>query len=154
MTLHEMNVRAVKNSVVVSALAVMAAGVLSGCAFDAATDPTSTLDGRIDSLVSAHTAYPKWSDFPAAPTDMPSAEQIRSEVEKLEVADTRLNEEVAAVDWQLDEDPAQFISDVRAKVDSVQVEAPTVETQAEIDAFAIRARERAAPPPPVDRPLR
>lgn len=154
MTLPEMNVHVVKNSLVLSALCLGGAVLLSACAFDPVTDPSSTIDGRIDSLVAGNASYPKWSDFPAKPEPMPAASYIQAEVQKLELADARLTQEVASVDWQLDGNAENFVNEVRAKMAQIPVEAPTAESVAEVDSYAERLRARAMAPPPVDRPLR
>jgi len=72
MTGLKMNASAMKNA---ARAAVMGGLLLSGaCAapFQAAMDPQAPLSDRIQHLVDVNRAYPRWADFPAAPTDVPA----------------------------------------------------------------------------------
>jgi len=64
-----------------------------------------------------------------------------------------LGREVAAIDWELG-DTEQFVTSIRQRLNADNVEIPTADTPAQIEAFAASLRERAKAPPPVDRPLR
>lgn len=129
------------------------ATALSGCAglFDARTDARSPLAPRIQALVDANREYPRWADFPRQVEPAPDPMVIAQQVNTLKVSGGALNGEAARIDWTLTDDPAAFAADVRQQVDAAQVAPVTQETQAEIDAFAARLRERGRAPPPVDR---
>ncbi|WP_406851551.1 hypothetical protein WEU32_08110 [Brevundimonas sp. BH3] len=126
---------------------------LSACAFDPPADPASPLATRIDSLVSANRDYPRWQDFPDAPVNVPDAASVRVAVSSLEASQGELGREVAAIDWELG-DTEQFVTSIRQRLNADNVEIPTADTPAQIEAFAASLRERAKAPPPVDRPLR
>lgn len=131
--------------------ALGAAGV-SGCvgSFNPQTDPTSPLAPRVQALVDANREYPRWEDFPKASEPVVTA-QIAERVGGLESTGSGLADEVARMEWQTTGDPEVFARDVQSRVQAVQVAPATQETQAEIDAFARRTRERGRAPPPVDR---
>lgn len=154
MTMNEMNARVLKKSVVLSLLCGSGAALLSACAFNAPTDPNSPLDARIEALVAENSAYPKLEEFPAPPVGVPTAAEVKAQVQRLAATENRLSGEVAGIDWQDDQDADAYAAQVRRRVDEAVVNAPTPETPAEIEAFAQQLRERAKAPPPVDRPMR
>ena len=152
MNVRDMNVNLVK--IVLQPVAVVSLGVgLSACAFDPPADPASPLATRIDSLVSANRDYPRWQDFPDAPVNVPDAASVRVAVSGLEASQGELGREVAAIDWELG-DTEQFVTSIRQRLNADNVEIPTADTPAQLEAFAASLRERAKAPPPVDRPLR
>ncbi|WP_312137126.1 hypothetical protein [Brevundimonas sp.] len=147
-----MNVNLVK--IVLQPVAVVSLCVgLSACAFDPPADPASPLATRIDSLVSANRDYPRWQYFPDAPVNVPDAASVRVAVSGLEASQGELAREVAAIDWELG-DTEQFVTSIRQRLNADNVEIPTADTPAQIEAFVASLRERAKAPPPVDRPLR
>ncbi len=133
--------------------AVLLTGALSACAglYDPVTDATSPVAPRVQALVDANREYPRWADFPRSVDPVPEPMAIAAQVNTLRVTGGALAGEVSRIDWTLTDDPAVFAAGVRARVDSVAVSPVTQETQAEIDAFVRRARERGRAPPPVDR---
>jgi len=133
--------------------AAVLSGALSGCvgAFDPETDPTSPLVPRIQALVDANREYPRWEDFPRNAAPPPPAADMGQRVAALQSTGSNLSDEVARLEWLTDGDAEGFARDVRARVDAVPVAPVTQETQAEIDAFARRLRERGRAPPPIDR---
>lgn len=131
------------------------AGALAGLgacagAFDPATDPTSPVAPRVQALVDANREYPRWADFPKSSEPLPEPVEIASRVETLRGASGDLAAEAARIDWQLG-DPTAFAAEVNSRVDSQAISPVTAETQAEVEAFAERTRQRGAAPPPVDR---
>lgn len=146
-----MNAPTRKISVVLSVVAL--AGGLGACAgsFDPATDSESPIAPRVQALVEANREYPRWADFPRSAEPMPEPVAIAAEVNTLRVTGGSLAGEVARIDWQITEDPAAFAAAVQARIDSVTVAPVTQETQAEIDEFVRRSRDRGRAPPPVDR---
>ena len=126
--------------------------LLAGCAgaFDATTDQASPVAPRVQALVDANREYPRWADFPRA-TPAPEPAQIAVQVNTLRASGGALAGEVSRIDWQLTGDPDAYAAEVRTRVDAVQVDPVSARTQAEIEDFARRARERGRAPPPVDR---
>ena len=133
--------------------AVVASGGLTACAgsFDPVTDASSPIAPRVQALVEANRAYPSWADFPKALEPLPELVAIAAQVNTLRVTGGALAGEVSRIDWQVTDDPAAFAAAVQARVDSVQVSPVTQETQAEIDDFVRRTRERGRAPPPIER---
>lgn len=122
-----------------------------GCvgSFDPETDATSPLAPRIQELVDQKREYPRWADFPAAPTDLPEPAQVAANVQALNADSSVLAAQVAGIDWTLDSDPAVFVASVQQRFDPAPIGAQTPE---EVEAFAEALRRRAAAPPPIDRP--
>lgn len=150
----EMNVRTLKKSVVFPALCLAGTGLLSACAFNPATDPTSPLSAQVQQLVDAHQQYPDLANFPAAPVDVPTTDSVRLAVEGLKNSENALDRQVSSIDWQFTEDAEVTAAQIRQLFGDMPVAPPTAETPAEIEAFAQSLRDRAKAPPPIDRPLR
>ena len=133
--------------------AAVASGGLTACAgsFDPAMDTRSPIASRVQALVDANREYPRWADFPRAVEPIPEPVAIAAQVNTLRVTGGTLAGEVSRIDWQTTEDPAAFAAAVQARIDSVQVAPVTQETQAEIDEFVRRTRERGRAPPPIER---
>ena len=129
-------------------------GALTACATNPRTDPSSQLAPRIEQLVAEKRDYPRLEDFPPAPVNVPDVAHVRAEVGQLEQSRTGLGREVAAIDWTLEENAEVYVSAIRARLAQDQVEIPTANTPAEIEAFAESLRQRAKAPPPIDRPVR
>lgn len=125
---------------------------LTACAgaFDATTDADSPVAPRVQALVDANRGYPRWADFPRAEAP-PAPQAVAAQVNTLKVSAGALAGEVSRIQWTLPEDPEAFAAETRARVGSVPVAPATAETQAEIEAFERRARERGRAPPPIDR---
>lgn len=154
MTGPEMNGPLAKKSRAAFLAAALAA--LGGCValgpFDTETDQTSPVAARVDALIAANRDYPRWQDFPARPTDIPSPDAIRAEVSGLSNSQAELAADVGAIDWAMDEDPNVFADRTRQAVDpGAAAPVDTQRTQAEIDAFAEELRQRGTAPPPVPR---
>lgn len=133
-------------------LALAVGGVLGGCAdrFAARTETASPLAPRIQALVDANRRYPRWEDFPPAPTDLPEPTQVAANVRGLESQGGALAEETARIDWTLG-DAETLAAETRAQVGDVPVSPDSARTAAEIEALAQDLRERAKAPPPIDR---
>ena len=113
-------------------------------------EAVSPLAPAIQELVDANRRYPRWEDFPARPVDVPTSEAIAGQVAGLRGQSTALTQQTAAIDWTL-EDPGGFAEAVRSRVEAARPSASTVQTQADVEAFAQRLRDRAVAPPPIDR---
>jgi hypothetical protein len=134
--------------------ALLLTGGLTACvtsAFDPATDASSPIAPRVQALVDANRGYPQWADFPTSSEPLPTPVAIAAQVNTLRVTNAGLAGEVARIDWQTTGDPAAYAAEVQARVNAVPVAPVTAETQAEMDAFIARTRERGRAPPPVDR---
>ena len=125
-----------------------------GCvgSFDPQTDATSPLAPRIQELVDTHRAYPRWADFPAAPTDLPPPPQVAAAVGTLNADSGALATQVAGIDWTLDSDPAAFVESINRRFDPARMAPIGAQTPDEVEVFAESLRRRAAAPPPIDRP--
>lgn len=132
--------------------AILAAGsMLGGCAGAFEADRSdSPIAAQVQSLVDANRTYPRWADFPKTSTDTPAPAEVATRVAALGGADSRLQGEVARIEWRLG-DPAVFESDVRARLAAVQISPATRQTEAEIEAWAAGLRERGKAPPPIPR---
>ena len=89
---------------------LLLAGLCAACVaspFDRAADPSSPAAARVNELASANTAYPRWEDFPAEPTNVPTAADIRNGVLGLQASETRLNTQLAALQWTLGPDDGE-----------------------------------------------
>ena len=132
------------------AAAMVALGACAG-ALEAQTDPTSPVAPRVQALVDANREYPRWADFPQSSGPGPEPAEVAAQVDSLKASSGALADDVARIEWTLNEDPAAFAAAVQARVDAVQVAPVTQETAAEIEAFARQARERGRAPPPIAR---
>lgn len=150
MTASEMN--APIRKIAALAIAICGTAGLTACAgaFDATTDASSPVAPRVQALVDANREYPHWADFPRAAA-APEPRAVAAQVNTLKVSAGALAGEVARIEWQQTGDPETFAAETRAQVEAVPVAPATAETQAEIEAFANRARERGRAPPPIDR---
>lgn len=134
--------------------AIVAGPALSACigSFDPETDPTSPLAPRVQALVDANRAYPRWENFPRSAEAPPSPTEIAARVGALETTSGELAGAVSRLEWDAPADAEALAAETRARVNAVPVAPATQETQAEIEDFARRTRERGRAPPPVDRP--
>lgn len=134
-------------------LLAVCASALTACAssFNPRTDETSPVAARVQALVDANREYPRWTDFPKSTEPAPTPTAIAAEVNTLRVTRGALAGEVARIDWTLTDDPAAFAEALRARVAATAIAPVTQQTQAEIDEYLRRARERGRAPPPVTR---
>lgn len=153
MTGVEMNASGAKKPMFAAVLAVgvLLGAPLSGCAgaFKTGSAPDSPLSERIQQMVDGNRAYPDWSDFPAAPTDVPDAAAVAARVDGLARTGQDASRAAAAIEWTRD-DPATYAAAVRRRMDAARMAPGTARTAAEVEAFARSLRERAEPPPPID----
>ena len=145
-----MNASLSKKMILIAAVAISAS--LAGCIGGSAskTEPVSPLAPRVQELVDANRHYPRWEDFPAAPTDLPPVAQVAANTQRLQNDSTTLNSEIARIDWTLT-DPEGLAAETAAAVRFVPVSPDAARTQADIEAFAQSLRDRAKAPPPLDR---
>ena len=133
--------------------AVVASGGLAACAgsFAPDTEASAPIAPRVQALVDANRKHPVWVDFPGVNEPLPEPVVIAAQVNTLRVTSGALAGEVSRIDWQTTGDPADFVTAVQARIDSVEVAPVTQETLAELEDFVHRTRERGRAPPPVDR---
>lgn len=134
-------------------LAALAAS-MGGCvgSFDPHTDTASPLAPRIQQLVDSHDRYPRWEDFPTASTDTPSAAYVAQKVEGMARVNQSLAAQVLAIDWTTNPDPRVFEAMVQRQFDPAAMGPIGPQTTPEIEALADSLRQKATPPPPIDRP--
>lgn len=139
--------------IAVAALVASLAGTLSGCAgrFDPATDASSPVGPRVQALVDANREYPRWADFPKVTEPLPTPVAIGARVDALRTGSSELAAAASRLDWQTTGDPDALAAEVQARVAATPVAPVSAESQAEIEAFVRRTRERGRPPPPIDR---
>ena len=125
---------------------------LTACAgsFVAETDAQSPLAPRVQQIVDAHRVYPRWSDFPATPTDPPRPIELAARVETLNASGAALDGEAARLQWTLS-DPEAFAVQVNRRIQALPVSPTSAQTREEIEALAERLRQRSTAPPPVPR---
>jgi hypothetical protein len=152
MTGVEMNVFLSKKTILLAMTGLLLPA--GGCvgSFDPQTDATSPLAPRIQQLVDANRNYPRWADFPAAPTDVPQPAQVAANVSRLNADSGALAGQVAKIDWTMDSDPTAFIESIQRRFDPTKMAPIGAQTPEEVEAFAETLRRRAAAPPPIDRP--
>lgn len=155
MTDPEMNVSPKKilaRMMAVGLIGVAGLAGLGACAgpFTAETDSLSPVAPRVQQLVDANREYPRWEDFPKAPTDLPQPVQVAARVNTLNESSGGLADEVSRIEWTLG-DAAAFESGVASRIDAQQMAPVTAQTGADIEAYAQAQRERAKAPPPIDR---
>lgn len=136
-----------------AALAACLAGTLSACAgrFDPDTDASSPVAPRVQALVEANREYPRWSDFPKVVEPLPQPMAIAAQVNALKIGGAALAADVSRLDWQGTGDPEGLAAEARARVAATPVAPVSAQSQAEIEEYVRRARERGRAPPPVDR---
>jgi len=146
-----MNVRLAKK-IVLSGSALGLAAAMTGCvgSFDPATDAASPVAPRVQALVDANRAYPRWEDFPKAPQGLPQPVEVAARVNTLSATGGALAGEAARIEWTLG-DAATFEREVNSRIDASQMSPVTARTAADVEAFAAAIRDRAKAPPPIDR---
>ncbi len=151
MNAPEMNARQAKK-IAVSIVGLLGLATVGGCAgaFDPPTDATSPVAPRVQALVDANREYPRWADFPRSNDPLPQPVEVAAQVGALRSGSDSLAAEAARIEWTMT-DPAAFSAEVNSRIDQQQISPVTAETQAEVEAFAQRTRQRGTAPPPVDR---
>lgn len=112
----------------------------------AQVDPGSPIAARAEAAARAKAPRRKFSDIPAMPKDVPSADQVRAAVVAQERAGDALIKAVAPNTWEL-KDTEGYADKARRDVKAPAFEAPTDADRANTDAFARAARGRASAPP-------
>lgn len=142
-----MNAPFAKKMIVLAA--VMPGLVLAACAGTSNDGAGAPLEPRIAALVAENRDYPRWADFPAS-TPAPEPVEVAARVNTLHVSGAALEGEASRIAWTLSDSEA-FAREVAARVAATPIAPETQATQADIDAFAQRLRDRGRAPPPVPR---
>jgi hypothetical protein len=154
MTRDEMNGRSMKKikGRIAPLLAVLAAAPMAtACAGAFEADAgASPFEPRVQALVDANRAYPRWEDFPRASTDLPTAAEIAGRVEVLTAANAGLSGEVSRLEWSLD-DPAAFETQVRQRLAAIPPSPDALRTAQQLEAWAAELRRLGEAPPPIPR---
>jgi len=151
MTVPRMNAQRTKMWAMFGLGTVLAAGAV-GCATPdpVADNAVAPLSPRIVALVDENRRYPEWRNFPRQGTPPPTAHEVSVEVAALDAASATTGTDVAAIGWTLD-DPEAFASRIADDIASRPLAPATVQTRAEIEAFARDLRDRGRAPPPIPR---
>lgn len=129
-----------------SAGAVMLSGCLASDPFAPPTDPQSAAAQQVNEAAARNMPYPRWSEFPAAPRDVPTAEDIRMQVVSTEEAKAILQAQAAELVWTLD-DSEGWATAQRSLLDMSLAQPAPADAAAQTEAWAAAARAEAIPPP-------
>lgn len=137
-----------------SALPVLAAIAgslaLAGCMahdpFAPPTDPASAAAQRVNEAAARDLPYPRWSEFPAAPTDVPAPAEFAMRVADAEEAQAILEAQARDLVWTL-EDSEGWATSTRAQVDASLAQPAPPDARAQAEAWAAEMRAKATPPP-------
>lgn len=138
-----------KSALIVAALsagAVMLSGCLASDPFAPPTDPQSAAAQQVNEAAARNMPYPRWSEFPAAPRDVPTAEDIRMQVVSTEEAKAILQAQAAELVWTLD-DTEGWATAQRSLLDMSLAQPAPADAAAQTEAWAAAARAEAIPPP-------
>lgn len=131
-----------------AALCTLAGACASYDPFERPADPTSPAAARVAAMSDADLDYPTWAEFPAAPQNVPTPAEIRTQVLQLEADETRLNGEVSRIVWTLGPDDGEpWAQRTRNRIDMRLAQTLDPEAMALAVAWAEQQRRRAAPPP-------
>jgi len=138
---------AVRHKLLVLAFACAGmAGCMASDPFAPQTDPQSAAAASIAEATARTRPYPKWSEFPAAPTNVPQPSQVAVRVAETEAAQAALVAAAAELEWTL-EDTQGWAAAARSLVDPALAVPAPADATAQTEAFAAEARAKAVPPP-------
>ncbi|MFT4091629.1 MAG: hypothetical protein QM645_12910 [Asticcacaulis sp.] len=95
------------------------------------------------------TGYPKWSEFPALPQNVPNTAQIKTQVTEIYAQERVLLTQVGAIEWDR-HDPDSFSMGTIARLDPELSRPVTENIRAQANRFAAEQAARAVPPPLID----
>lgn len=93
--------------------------------------------------------YPRWSEFPALPQNVPGTTEIRAQVTEIYTQERLLLAQVAAIDWERHE-PDSFSLSTIARLDPELSKPVTENIRDAANRFAAEQAARAVPPPLID----
>jgi len=138
-----------KSALIAAALSVgsvMLSGCLATDPFAPPTDPQSAAAQQVNEAAARNMPYPRWSEFPAAPRDVPTADDIRMQVVSTEEAKAILQAQAAELVWTLD-DTEGWATAQRGLLDMSLAQPADADAAAQTEAWAAAARAEAIPPP-------
>ncbi|MDC7674833.1 hypothetical protein [Asticcacaulis machinosus] len=94
--------------------------------------------------------FPKWSNFPSAPQNVPTASDIKQRVSSINGREDALETAVARLSWDMT-DPVAYSASTRNRLNSDLSRPVTKNSCNEIHQFALTQRAKAVPPPSADR---
>jgi hypothetical protein len=124
--------------------------LLSGCAnidpFQRDVDQTSPAAAEVQAALEVDRDYPRWSEFPAAPKDVPGPGEVRRRVVALEREGATLYA-WARANPQMVSDTAAFAAQGLGQINPSLARKAPEGSAAQTEAFARSARALATPPP-------
>lgn len=126
----------------VASAAALAAGCASPIA-SAKVDPSSPIAAEVAKLATADRDYPRFSEIPAAPTDVRPPRVYGERAQAVEAAAAKMDAATAPGAWTL-----SATSSFAAKAQADAGPALGAPTNSDTEAFAKSVRKRATPPPP------
>jgi len=112
----------------------------------APVDPSSPVAAQVTAAAKEKSTRRKFSDIPAIPTDVPTAESVRAAVVQQQRAGDSLTKAVAPNTWEL-KDTDGYVAKAQRDVKAPALKTPTEADRADTEAFARAARDRASAPP-------
>jgi hypothetical protein len=109
-------------------------------------NPTSPAKADIEAVLARPGDFPTFAALPAPPSDLPTAEALKSEVGEAQADALYVTNSTAPATWELDADD-DFVARARAAVGAADLQPPTDAEIAEAEAYAAAARARAKAPP-------
>lgn len=144
-----MTIRPGRKAAGVALAVASASAALCGCIsdpFHAPVDRTSPAAGEVHSVMNQNLPYPKWSAFPAAPTGVPTAEDIRGRAQSLQTSQAETLTTAQGIQWTLSGTEA-WAADARNELNPALATPAPPNSQADTQAFVDAAHAAATPPP-------
>ena len=138
-----------KSSLIAAALlagSLTLGGCLAHDPFAPPTDPASAAAQQVNEAAARDMPYPRWSEFPAAPTEVPTAGEFAMRVVATEEARVILEAQARDLVWTLD-DSEGWATAQRSLVNRELAEPAALDALAQTEAWAAAARAEAVPPP-------
>lgn len=126
--------------------ATMLGGCLAHDPFGPATDPNSAAAQRVNEAAAQDRPYPRWSEFPAAPRDVPTEGEFAMRVVATEEAKAILEAQARDLVWTLD-DTEGWAAQARSHVEASYAQPAPADARAQTEAWAAEMRAKATPPP-------
>lgn len=129
----------------------LAALSLAACAsidpYEGAPVASSPAAERVAQASSANLPYPRWSQFPAAPENVPSMADFAGRIGTLEGEHADALAQAQAIRWTLS-GTERWASEARDLIDLRLAQPAPADQPAQTEAYAQQMRAMAAPPPP------
>jgi hypothetical protein len=109
-------------------------------------DPASPAAAQVEAVLKEPGGFPRFSDIPQIPSDLPASEAFKADVQDQEAEGLATAQAAAPETWHLDASDA-FAARARSDAAAGGIRPPTQAEIAESEAFARAMRDRAKPPP-------